>query len=146
MNVLLVFLSSVALLLGADSAKQDLDQLQGAWTVSEAVRDGNKAPEEVLKKMEVIIKDDTISITEDKDAPKPRSEKAVIELNPSTKPKSVDIKPDHGNDKPVLGIYELDGDTLKICFDKHSEKRPTSFDSKPDSGSALLVLKRAKKE
>jgi uncharacterized protein (TIGR03067 family) len=146
MNGLLIFVSSVALLLGADDAKKDLDQFQGAWTVVKAERGGKELPKEDLQKMEVTVKKDVISITEDKSDPKAEPEKAVLELDPSTKPKSIDFKPEQGKDKPVLGIYELKDDTLKMFWLKHDGKRPESFSDKPNPESFLLVLKRVKKD
>jgi hypothetical protein len=53
-----------------------------------------------------------------------------------------------GNGKPLsmVGIYELDGDALKICFAKPGTKdRPTSFQAKPKSGESLIVYERQKK-
>jgi uncharacterized protein (TIGR03067 family) len=44
---------------------------------------------------------------------------------------------DEDNEDGKKGIYELDGDTLRICL---GDKRPTTFDSKP--GSKLIVLER----
>jgi uncharacterized protein (TIGR03067 family) len=44
----------------------------------------------------------------------------------------------------MLGIYEISGDTLKVCFDPEGKKRPTQF--KSASGSQTLVVhKRVKK-
>ena len=43
-----------------------------------------------------------------------------------------------------LCIYEIDGDTLKVCFDPEGKKRPTEF--KGESGAqTLVVYKRVKK-
>jgi len=40
----------------------------------------------------------------------------------------------------LIGIYELDGDTLRICT--NTQKRPTAFESKPGSENYLWVLQR----
>jgi hypothetical protein len=45
----------------------------------------------------------------------------------------------------MLGIYELDGDTYKLCGDMQGKSRPTEFAVKPGSGFVLEVLKREKK-
>lgn len=50
-----------------------------------------------------------------------------------------DKKLDNPNRKEVwLGIYELDGDTLKWCVGR--KKRPTEFETR--DGAFLLILKR----
>ena len=46
-----------------------------------------------------------------------------------------------------LAIYELDGDTMKICANTPGDKeRPKEFTSKPGSGHINIVLKREKKD
>jgi uncharacterized protein (TIGR03067 family) len=67
-------------------------------------------------------------------------------LDPGKKPKTIDIKftegPEKGNTS--LGIYELDGDTLKICLTITAKDRPTEFAAKAKSGHGFEVLKREK--
>ena len=44
------------------------------------------------------------------------------------------------------GIYEFDGDTLKICIAMNSDgDRPSDFTAKQDSKRSLMVWKRVKK-
>jgi hypothetical protein len=45
----------------------------------------------------------------------------------------------------MLGIYEFDGDKLKVCFDATGKKRPTEFKSPPGSETFVNVHKRVKK-
>jgi hypothetical protein len=45
----------------------------------------------------------------------------------------------------MLGIYEIDGDTLKVCFDPQGKVRPTEFKSAPGSENFVNVHKRVKK-
>ena len=42
------------------------------------------------------------------------------------------------------GIYELDGDTQKICWAAPGKPRPTEFEAKPKSGRMLQVLEKVK--
>ena len=44
-----------------------------------------------------------------------------------------------------LGIYELDGDTVKFCFAAPGKERPTDFTAKASSGRTASVWKRDKK-
>jgi uncharacterized protein (TIGR03067 family) len=41
-----------------------------------------------------------------------------------------------------LGIWALEGDTLKVCYAIPGMGRPAAFATKPDSGQTLFVLKR----
>jgi uncharacterized protein (TIGR03067 family) len=73
-------------------------------------------------------------------------EAATQKLDPSKSPKTLDAKVTDGPNKRVvyLSIYEISGDTLKVCFDPEGKKRPTEF--KAESGSQTLVVhKRVKK-
>jgi len=45
--------------------------------------------------------------------------------------------------KKAFAIYELDGDTFKICTGE-GNKRPAAFATKEGSGFSLMVWKRAR--
>jgi uncharacterized protein (TIGR03067 family) len=45
------------------------------------------------------------------------------------------------DEKTYRGIYAIEGDVLKICFDKGGTKRPAEFKA-ANAGEVLLVLKR----
>ena len=60
---------------------------------------------------------------------------------------AVDVTHSTGGRKgrTTKAIYELDGDTLKVCYSFLAEERPTEFAGKADRKSFLLVYKRVKK-
>ena len=64
-----------------------------------------------------------------------------VKLDPSTKPKSIDIIEEK---KPDPGIYELDDDLLKICSMKSGD-RPKEFKSTKENKAIIIELKRVKK-
>lgn len=68
-------------------------------------------------------------------------------LDPSKSPKTIDMTLTEGPNKGavMLGIYEIDGDTLKACFDPQGKKRPTEFKSAPGSAHFLNIHKRIRK-
>src|SRR5262249_6681620 len=138
MKKLLVVLAVV--LLGADDAKQDQDKLQGDWVLELAERDGERLPEEIAKTYKRNIKTDKFIVTGDRQT----LAQGSFKLEPSKKPKTMDIKLD-GADSPVQGIYEITGDTFKICYAAPGQERPKEFSTKAGSGHTLGVWKRAKK-
>src|SRR5262245_2796853 len=135
-------LLTAALLVAAPAPaeeKKDKDLLQGEWTVVSMERGGKQAPEEEVKKIKFAVKDDTITVNDGR-----KDEAAKFKIDAGKKPKTIDIMPEP-DEKKVLGIYELKGDELKICFTKGGGERPTEFATKADSEQVLIVFKRAKK-
>lgn len=128
------------LLLPATAAHAaDKDKLQGYWKVEKAVRDGMEMPNEERDKLKLEFKGDKV-IPHEGDR---TEEAAEFVLDETKKPKAIDIKPPKGEEKLVKGIYELTGDTLKICFARAGE-RPTEFSSAAGSKMMFIQLKRAK--
>src|SRR5437868_11086988 len=103
---------AAGLLLGADNpkgeAKKDQDKLQGEWTLESGTREGTEIPEDIAKSLKRTIKDDGFSVTRDGQA----LNKGTFKLDPSKKPKAIDItiKRDGQEDQLSLGSYEFDGD------------------------------------
>jgi uncharacterized protein (TIGR03067 family) len=126
----------------AQDAEADKKAMQGTWTVLTAVRNGKKRPDDQIAKMKLVIQGDVATIhTGD------RGEPARLSLDPSKTPKAVDIRPgkaDENKDKEgkaFPGIYEINGDNLKIAWKRDS--RPTDFKEEGE-GVFLFVLKRSK--
>jgi uncharacterized protein (TIGR03067 family) len=72
-------------------------------------------------------------------------ERLLYRLDPQL-PANIDLLSGDAKDKPLLGIFTLDGDTLKLCWSKIDGKdRPTEFEIKAGkSRHVLLHLKRHK--
>jgi uncharacterized protein (TIGR03067 family) len=135
---------AAALLVAADSkedaAKKDADAIQGKWAVVSLTRNG---------KTEAISKDAVRVITADTYAMKLRPLLTIdgtYKIDPTTNPKAIETTPSSGpyKDKAMLGIYELNGDSLKICYALPGEDRPTEFSGKAGSGWILTVHKKLK--
>jgi uncharacterized protein (TIGR03067 family) len=128
----------------AADGKKDAEKIQGTWTILSMERGGEKGPEDEIKNTKVVIADGLITIEEFK---KPRKEeKATFKLDPAKNPKTIDITPERGKEGVALGIYELKGDTLKLCFTKPGGTRPREFASKAGTEQMLIVLQRDKKD
>jgi uncharacterized protein (TIGR03067 family) len=42
----------------------------------------------------------------------------------------------------LKGIYEITGDSLKVCYDLKGQRYPKSFDAGPGSGQAVYEFRR----
>jgi uncharacterized protein (TIGR03067 family) len=141
-----LLLVAAGLLLGADAAgdaKKDLEKMQGDWVLVSSERDGKTLAEDQVKTMKRSVKDDTYVVTRDGQP----VVKGSFKIDPSKKPATIDALRSEGEDKdkPMLGIYQFDGETYKVCFAPPGMDRPTEFASKPGSGHVYSVWKREKK-
>lgn len=69
---------------------------------------------------------------------------AGFKLDPTKTPKTIDVE--SGTTGALAGIYELDGDTLKVCLAKTvGTDRPTEFKGDKDK-HLMMTLKRVKGE
>jgi uncharacterized protein (TIGR03067 family) len=120
---------------------KDGDNIQGTWLPATAELGGQTFPDEIRKTITLVIKDDKYKVTV-ADA----VDQGIIKLNPSAKPKELDITGTDGpnNGKTFLAIYERDGDTLRICYDLSGKKRPTEFKSNEGTQLFLVTYKRKK--
>jgi uncharacterized protein (TIGR03067 family) len=125
----------------AEEGKKDAEKIQGTWTVVSMERGGEKGPEDKVKDVKFVITDGLITIKEPK-----REEKANFKLDPTKNPKTIDFTPEKGKEGVAQGIYELKGDTLKLCFTKPGGARPAEFATKAGTEQALIVLHREKKD
>ena len=118
-----------------------LKSLEGSWAVVKCTENGEAGSVEGLdiKNLMCIFKGDVLFLHFfPKNAIKPLGR---IVLDPSTKPQSIDI---FNRKKTDTGIYELDGDTLKICTSKDQAARPKKFESTKENKATLIELKRVK--
>ena len=123
-----------------EATKKDQEKLQGDWTLASGQRDGEEFPEDLVKSLKRTMKNDQFSITRDG----ADLAKGKYKLDATKKPKVIDITLE-GSDSAVRGIYELDGDTFKLCYAAPGEDRPKEFVSKAGTGITLAVWKRVKK-
>ena len=122
--------------------EKELKKFQGTWTFESVEAGGKKLPADQFKGITVTFEGDKYAVKKGDEV----VEAATQKLDPSKSPKTLDAKVTDGPNKGavILGIYEISGDTLKVCFDPEGKKRPTEL--KGESGSQTLVVhKRVKK-
>ena len=144
-RVLLVLSAGLGLLGSAaggdrDAAQKELDGFQGEWTLVSATRDGKDMPAERVNGYQNTVKGDKFTIN----AEGKTAEEGTMKLDPGKKPKEVELIL-AGGDKTALGIYELSGDTYKLCYAPPGKDRPKEFGAKEGTGYTLSVWQRKKK-
>ena len=123
--------------------EKELKKFQGTWTIESSVTGGTELPADQLEGFIVTFEGNTHTLKKGDEVIQVGTHK----LDPSQSPKTIDMTLTAGPNKGavMLGIYEIDGDTLKACFDPQGKKRPTEFKSAPGSQNFLNVHKRVKK-
>ncbi len=123
--------------------EKELEKFQGRWTFESSEADGKELPAAELKGFILTFEGDKHTVKKGDEL----IQAGTMKLDPSKSPKAIDVTITVGPGKGtvMLGIYELSGDTLKVCFDAQGKKRPTEFKSAPGSEIFVNVHKRLKK-
>ncbi|MGE3808671.1 MAG: TIGR03067 domain-containing protein, partial [Gemmataceae bacterium] len=114
------------------------------WKVID-LQDGTdqKPPAGVLDMIKVTITDDQIIFDS-----LGKKQPVTFKIDPGKSPKEIDLTAVDGPKKGQIfrGYYSLDGDTLKLCVsEKLKDQRPKAMKADPDTGTAIMVLKKVKK-
>ena len=123
--------------------EKELRKFQGAWTIESSEAGGKELPSGELKGVILTFEGDKHTVKKGDEV----LQAGTMKLDLSKSPKAIDVTITQGPEKGavMLGIYELSGDTLKVCFDAEGKKRPTQFKTAPGSETFVIVHKRIKK-
>ena len=123
--------------------EKEVKKFQGTWTIESSVTGGKELTADELKGFILTFEGDKHTLKKGDDVFQVGTQK----IDPSKSPKTIDVTITEGPNKGkvMLGIYEIDGDTLKVCFDPQGKKRPTEFKSPPGSENFVNIHKRVKK-
>ena len=112
--------------LAARAVKDDAKGVQGNWKPTQAEYAGQAMTDAVLKSISLKLDDGKYEVSVGGSP-----DRGTYTLDPAAKPRAITVTgtagPNRGKTFPA--IYELDGDTLRICYDLSGEKRPTEFKS-----------------
>jgi len=123
----------------ADARPTPDGDLQGVWKPVQVELGGIPLPEAVLAPLRLELRKGTYVVT---GAESP--DKGTYAVDDSKSPKTMDVT---GTDGPNKGktfpaIYELDGDTLRICYDLSGKARPKEFKTEKRTKLYLAIYKR----
>ena len=137
-----IVVSACCSLLGSQTMwADDLKALEGKWTIQKAESNGMEIEPDVLK--DIVV---TISGARYELLVKDVKDGGTIKLDEAQNPKTMDGTDTEGDDigKVTKAIYELTGDTLRVCYAMDGGDRPKEFVTKPDSQLLLVTYKRGK--
>jgi uncharacterized protein (TIGR03067 family) len=152
----------------AAPGKSDRERILGTWQAVAAETDGQEVPREFIDLIQP-----TLTLTPEKLTARPGMVKVfsfleavarrgflpretapllkkgiegVYHIDPTKSPKTIDITI-LGDElrRSALGLYTLDGDTLKLCLSLNPDRvsdRPTEFSSKGSGFRGIVTLKR----
>lgn len=140
LNVLLLPLLAAV---PADGGGQtDLKQLEGKWIIVSAKTGNPQIEQTFLGKTVAFSK----GMMQSWNAAGEPEDTGKFTLRPEKTPKEIDVHPEKESKKgPLLGIYALEGGTLKLCWSKNvGRDRPSEFEGNARLRHVYLVLERAK--
>ncbi len=118
------------------SQDDEAKKLQGNWTVVALEAGGKPVPEEQVKavNLQLTFKENKLTTQSAGE-----TKEGTFKLDPTKKPKEIDVT---FGVKTSKGIYQLEGDTLKLCLSEG--ERPTEFATKPGVNAGCMTLKKDK--
>jgi uncharacterized protein (TIGR03067 family) len=141
-----LFCSCILLIAAEDPAneasKKDLAKMQGDWAIATMIQDGAKLSDDEVQSIFRTVKGDQYTVFLFRKS----VGKGTFKIDATKKPKTIDFVAAIGEQKQtLLGIYELEGDTYKICYAAAGKDRPKDFGCKKGSGHSLTIWEREKK-
>jgi uncharacterized protein (TIGR03067 family) len=137
----LLAVASIARLDAREGDRGEWKAIQGVWVAPSAELAGKAMPEAFTKNLRLTIGDGKYTLD---GAEQP--DRGTVKIYPDKKPKQMDITGTDGPNKgkTFLAIYEVSGDTVKVCYDLSGKSRPTEFKTKPGTQLFLATYQRQK--
>jgi len=125
----------------AASPPDDAKTVQGSWTPMKAELAGQPMADAVLKSISLKLDSGKYEVFVGE-----HPDRGTYTLDSASKPRGMTITGTEGPNrgKTFPAIYELKGDTLRICYDLSGAKRPTEFKSIAGTQLYLVTYNRKK--
>jgi uncharacterized protein (TIGR03067 family) len=105
-----------------DVVRSALEKLQGTWVCVEGrMSDAEVGPSSNARL--VLAHTHTLAIRGDH-VVKDDAEKYTLTVNPTKNPKWFDLRPKGKEGQATIGIYEINGDWLRVCYTYSGKERP----------------------
>ena len=119
----------------------DLNAMKGKWKIEKAEAGGKEIESDDLKSVLLTITGERYEVLV-----KDKTDAGTLKLDESQKPKTMDSTDTEGENvgKVIKAIYEISGDTMRVCYVLDGGERPTEFATKSDTALLLITYKREK--
>jgi len=124
----------------ATPGASDEARLQGKWIAVSGHARKQPIPVEQLAQLSITFDGERVTLTQPGNPP--QSNSGTFTINPNTVPKQITLLPPDKRET-LPGIYEFDGEQLKLAFVDEDYARPTNFDPDDRADHMTLVLERA---
>jgi len=120
---------------------EDGKAIQGTWLPLTAELAGREFPPAVRNSIKLVLEGERYTVTVGD-----QIDEGTITLDPSKNPKAMTITGTRGPNegKTFLAIYELSGDSLRICYDLSGKAYPGEFKTKSGTQLYLVDYRRRK--
>jgi uncharacterized protein (TIGR03067 family) len=118
----------------------DAQAVQGNWQLIAAELGGRAMPDALVKIVRMKLADGRYEVTAES------PDVGTYTLEPAVQPKRMTVTGTEGPNrgKTFPAIYEVEGDTLRICYDLSGAKRPNEFKTAAGTKLYLATYRRAK--
>jgi uncharacterized protein (TIGR03067 family) len=128
---------------GPDAAtKNELARFQGVWTVVSVEKDGRTATADQLVGFKIVVEGNSRIVKNDDQV----LSRSTLKLDLSKEPKVIYLTMTEGMFKgnTLPAIYEMDGDTWKVCLALNGVDPPQAFATQAGDGHLLHVYRKEK--
>lgn len=118
--------------------KADEAAIQGTWKIVSAEIGGEFFPVEAFNKVNLVLKDGNYEMAIDR---------GTYELKDVDGLKAIDVVGKEGPNqgKTIPAIFEIKGDSMKICYDLAGKTRPAKFETEKGTRQFLARYERVTK-
>jgi uncharacterized protein (TIGR03067 family) len=123
-----------------ESILAELSKFQGTWGIVSQEMNGKPVPESDLKGRTLFFGAEVCILRRGNEI----LQVSVLKIDPTKTPKTVNAMVTKGlyQGETMLGIFEFEGENLKVCYDVEGVNRPTEFKTSSGENRFLAIYKR----
>ena len=135
-----VLVTGSGLLASDDATRTERARWEGTWRVVASEKDGQGSPPGDVESTAYSVAGDKYTVRRQGEV----VEEGTFRIDPTRKPRSIDVFPSKPEGKIQRGIYEWGEDgTIRICFAHPGEEdRPARFSTTEGTGHTLTTARR----